>query len=78
MGKTLSAAKDTRDRVFTLADDAISEIRAYAKFAFRKDRSPSRINLFTSDYNRRRNQRRRRAAAREREASISSASSPDA
>ena len=74
VGKTLSAAKDTRDRVFTLADEAISEIRSYAKFAFRKDRSPSRKNLFTSDYNRRRNQRRRRAAAQERETSISSAS----
>ena len=71
VGKTLSAAKDTRDRVFTLADEAITEIRSFAKFAFRKDRSPSRKNLFVSGYSRRKNQRRRRVATREQGASIS-------
>jgi len=61
-GKTLSQAKDDRDRVYTLARESISELRAFARFAFRDDRTPARRNLFASDWVRRKNRKATTAA----------------
>ena len=46
-GETL---KDRRDRAFTLADRAIAEIRAAARFAFRNERDGSRIAPYVDSY----------------------------
>lgn len=60
--KSVSTAKELRDRLYTLCLEPIREIRAFADFAFRKDRGNNRRFAFTSAYMRRANRRRARLA----------------
>ncbi len=60
VAKTLSGYKDTRDRCFVLAKQALQEVRAFAKFAFRDDTTNVRRGLFFSTYTRNRDRRSRR------------------
>ncbi len=60
-GKTLGTAKELRDRVYTLALEPLTDLRAHATFAFRHDRSNNRRMGFTSAYHRTRQARRRQA-----------------
>jgi hypothetical protein len=61
--KSVSTAKELRDRLYTLTLEPIREIRAFADFAFRKDRGNNRRFAFTSAYIRRRNRRSARNVA---------------
>jgi len=63
VAQSLSGSKEMRDRVYTLSAESIAELRAFASFAFRNDKTDRRRQLFTSAYIRRRNRRNRRAAA---------------
>ena len=60
VAKSLTNSKEMRDRVYTLAKDALKEIRLFAAYAFRKDKSNNRRLVFTSAYMRRKNRRRNR------------------
>jgi hypothetical protein len=53
VAKSLSNSKEMRDRVFTLTKENLSEVRLFADFAFRKDKTNNRRSLFMSAYNRR-------------------------
>jgi hypothetical protein len=59
VAKTLTGYKELRDRIFALTKRSLDETRAFAAFAFRKDKTSQRRHLFTSAYNRRRNRRNR-------------------
>lgn len=63
VAKSLSDGKETRDRIYVLAKDTLKEIRLFASFAFRKDKSNNRRQIFTSAYMRRRNRKHRSNAA---------------
>jgi len=63
VARSLSGSKEMRDRVYTLSRESIAELRVFASFAFRNDKTDRRRQLFTSAYIRRRNRRNRRAAA---------------
>ena len=47
-GRVVSSSKDRRDRLVVLVKDAIEEVRAYARVAFRKDGSNERRGAFTT------------------------------
>ncbi len=57
VAKTLSNSKEMRDRIYTLTKESLKEIRLFAAFAFRKDKSNNRRSLFTSAYLRRKNRK---------------------
>jgi hypothetical protein len=59
VAKSLSGSKEMRDRSFTLSKAAIKELREFALFAFRKDKTDTRRQLFSSGYLRKRNRRLR-------------------
>ncbi|MBN2528934.1 MAG: hypothetical protein JXR76_21270 [Deltaproteobacteria bacterium] len=59
VARSLVNSKEMRDRVYTLAIDALKEIRLFAAYAFRKDKSNNRRMIFTSAYMRRRNRKHR-------------------
>ncbi|MBN2525544.1 MAG: hypothetical protein JXR76_04060 [Deltaproteobacteria bacterium] len=59
VARSMTNSKEMRDRVFTLAKDALREIRLFAAYAFRKDKSNNRRLIFTSAYMRRRNRKYR-------------------
>ena len=59
----MSTAKELRDRLYTLTLEPIRELRAFADFAFRKDRGNNRRFAFTSTYIRRRDRRAARVRA---------------
>ena len=63
VAKTLTGYKELRDRIFTLTKRSLQELRAFASFAFRKDKTNSRRNLFTSSYIRRKKSQRKRGAS---------------
>lgn len=46
----IEGASRLRNRVFTLADDAATDLRACAAFAFRNDRTDERLRRFVSIY----------------------------
>ena len=47
-GRVVSSSKDRRDRLVVLVKDAIEEVRAYARVAFRKDTTNERRGAFMS------------------------------
>jgi hypothetical protein len=55
VGKTLTGYKALRDRCYTLTKESLEEVRSFAARAFRKDKTDTRKNLFTSAYLRRQN-----------------------
>jgi len=59
---TISNSKELRDRAYTLAREGVSELRAYASFAFRDDATDSRRGRFLSSYHRTRGKRQRQNA----------------
>ena len=63
--KSLSNTKEVRDRYYTLTLEPLRDLRAFAAFAFRKDKGNQRRAAFVSGYTRRQNSRarNRRAAA---------------
>ena len=63
--RTLVDNSEMRDRIFVLAKDALKEIRLFAAFAFRKDKSNRRRQIFTSAFMRRKAQTGKSRAAGE-------------
>ena len=57
--KTLSIDKELRDRFYTLCLEPLREMRAFAAFAFRKDKDNNRRFIFSSAYLRKRIRRYR-------------------
>ncbi len=53
-GRVVSSSRDRRDRLVVLVRDALEEVRAYARVAFRKDFTNERRGAFTSVAARRR------------------------
>ena len=76
--KSLSNTKELRDRFYTLCLEPLREMRAFADFAFRKDRSNNRRFAYTSAYKRRINRKTLRNRAAAAVAAASTASSGDA
>lgn len=62
VAKSLSTDKELRDRFYTLSLEPLRELRAFADFAFRKDKGNNRRFAFTSAYKRRHVRKHRRAA----------------
>ena len=58
--RSLSVAKEQRDRYYTLCLEPLRELRAFANFAFRGDKGNNRRFAFTSAYTRRANRRYQR------------------
>jgi hypothetical protein len=63
IAKALSGSKEMRDRIYTLAKEKQQEIRMFASFAFRGDKTNKRRGLFASSYLRKRDRRARAKAA---------------
>jgi hypothetical protein len=63
VAKSLSGSKEMRDRIYTLSKEALAELREFASFAFRNDKTDRRRNLFVSAYQRRTRRKRRREEA---------------
>ena len=57
--KSMSSTKELRDRFYTLALEPLRDLRAFADFAFRKDKGNNRRFAFTSAYIRRRDRKAR-------------------
>ncbi len=63
VAKALSGSKEMRDRIYTLVKDKQQELRMFASFAFRDDKTNKRRGLFASSYLRKRDRRARARAA---------------
>ena len=62
--KTLSIDKELRDRFYTLCIEPLREMRAFAAYAFRKDKSTKNLRfIFSSAYQRDANHRRSKNTA---------------
>jgi hypothetical protein len=61
--KSLSRAKESRDRMYSLCVEALEDVRAFAAYAFRNDRGNQRRVPFLSAHARRRNHASRRRPA---------------
>ena len=59
VAKALSGSKEMRDRIYTLVKEKQQELRMFASFAFRGDKTNKRRGLFASSYLRKRNRRAR-------------------
>ncbi len=62
VAKALSGSKEMRDRIYTLVKEKQQELRMFASFAFRGDKTNKRRGLFASSYLRKRNRRARAKA----------------
>lgn len=59
VAKSLKGYKELRDRIYVLTRDSLAEIRCFAEYAFRKDKTEARRKLFVSAFRKRKRSRRK-------------------